>query len=256
MPAHSEPVEITVDDEVIAGTLLTPERKVPGVLFVHGWGGSQQRDMARAKGIAGLGCVCLTFDLRGHEKTIASKLTVSRKQNLADILAAYDQLASHPAIDPSSIAVIGSSYGGYLSAILTTLRPVKWLALRVPALYWDEGWTEPKQLLDRERLALYRRTPCSPAHNRALASCAEFCGDVLLVESEHDDYVPHTTLMSYRAAFEKAHSLTHRIVDGADHALSQDSDQKAYTSILTTWISEMIIGARVGDYPHHSPTYS
>jgi dienelactone hydrolase len=79
---------------------------------------------------------------------------------------------------------------------------------------------------------------------------------VLLVESEHDDYVPHTTLMSYRAAFEKAHSLTHRMVDGADHALSQDSDQKAYTSILTSWVSEMIIGARTADYPHHSAIYS
>ncbi|MEK1904503.1 MAG: alpha/beta fold hydrolase [Pseudomonas sp.] len=256
MPAHSETVDIHVDDEVIAGTLLSPEQKVPGILFVHGWGGSQQRDLARAKGIAGLGCVCLTFDLRGHEKTIASKQTVTREHNLADIVAAYDQLVNHPSIDSEKIAVIGSSYGGYLSAILSTVRPVKWLALRVPALYWDGEWSRPKYLLDRERLALYRSMPCEPSHNRALAACAEFTGDVLLVESEHDDYVPHTTLMSYRAAFEKAHSLTHRIVDGADHALSNDSDQKAYTSILTSWISEMIIGARTADYPHHSATYS
>ncbi len=256
MPAHSEAVEIHVDNEMIAGTLLSPEPKVPGILFVHGWGGSQQRDLARAKGIAGLGCVCLTFDLRGHEKTIASKLTVSREHNLADIVAAYDQLANHPSIDSQKIAVIGSSYGGYLSAILTTVRPVKWLALRVPALYWDNQWDQPKALLDRQQLAVYRDTPLNPRQNRALAACAKFSGDVLLVESEHDDFVPHTTLMSYRAAFEKAHSLTHRIVDGADHALTDDSAQKAYTSILTDWVSEMVIGSRIGDYPHHSATYS
>jgi len=256
MPAHSQTVEIQVENEMLAGTLMAPEQKVPGVLFVHGWGGSQQRDLARAKGIAGFGCVCLTFDLRGHERTSNYKQTVTREQNLADIVAAYDQLARHPAIDPDKIAVIGSSYGGYLSAFLTELRPVRWLALRVPALYWDEEWTVPKQLLDRERLARYRRTLCLPEQNRALACCARFTGDVLLVESEHDDYVPHTTLMSYRAAFEKAHSLTHRMVDGADHALSQDSDQKAYTSILTSWVSEMIIGARTADYPHHSAIYS
>ncbi|MNN94359.1 hypothetical protein D3C81_2129680 [compost metagenome] len=76
------------------------------------------------------------------------------------------------------------------------------------------------------------------------------------MESEYDSFVPHTTLMSYRAAFEKTHSLTHRILDGADHALSQDCDQQAYTTILTSWISEMVIGARVGDYPHHSARYS
>jgi dienelactone hydrolase len=256
MPAHSQTVDIRVDDELIAGTLMAPEQKVPGVLFVHGWGGSQQRDLARAKGIAGFGCVCLTFDLRGHERTSGSKQTVTREQNLADIVAAYDQLVRHPAIDPDKIAVIGSSYGGYLSAFLTDIRPVRWLALRVPALYWDEEWNLPKQLLDRERLARYRRTLCLPEQNRALACCSRFTGDVLLVESEHDDYVPHTTLMSYRAAFEKAHSLTHRMVDGADHALSQDSDQKTYTSILTSWVSEMIIGARTANYPHHSAIYS
>lgn len=256
MTARSEPIEIVVDKEAIAGTVLSPEGKVPGVLFVHGWGGSQQRDLARAKGIAGLGCVCLTFDLRGHEKTVATRESVTRKHNLADIVAAYDHLAEHPDVNPSAIAVIGSSYGGYLSTILTTLRPVKWLALRVPALYWDEDWDTPKRQLNVSRLAEYRRKLWGSRDNRALSACAQFSGDVLLVESEHDDYVPHTTLMSYRSAFEKAHSLTHRLLDGADHGLSQDSHQQAYTRLLINWISEMVIGGRVGDYPYQSVRYS
>ncbi len=81
-------------------------------------------------------------------------------------------------------------------------------------------------------------------------------GDVLLVESEQDDYVPHSTLMSYRSAFVSAHSLTHRIVDGADHALSSEASQKAYSSILAAWISEMVIGARLDRYPHYAPWYA
>lgn len=256
MTAQSESVEIIVDDESIAGTLLSPESKVPGVLFVHGWGGSQQRDLARARGIAGLGCVCLTFDLRGHEKTVAARETVTREHNLADIVAAYDRLCQHPAVDASCIAVIGSSYGGYLSTLLCARRAVRWLALRVPALYWDEEWDLPKRQLDVARLAQYRQRLWTTRDNLALSACAEFAGDVLLVESEHDDFVPHTTLMSYRAAFEKAHSLTHRTLVGADHALSQDRDQQAYTRLLINWISEMVIGARVGDYPHHLVRYS
>jgi len=250
--SHSENVEILVESERIAGTFLTPGDKVPGVLFVHGWGGSQQRDLARATGIAGLGCVCLTFDMRGHERTLVQQTRISREHSLADICAAYDHLANHPNIDAGSIAVIGSSYGGYLSTFLTELRPVKWLALRVPALYWDEDWGLPKHQLDRARLAEYRRSRLTPRDNRALAACAEFRGDVLIVESEHDDFVPHATIMSYRSAFENAHSLTHRTLDGADHALSRDSCQEAYTSILTAWISEMVIGARIGDYPYRS----
>ncbi len=256
MTIHSEPIEIHVDDETIAATIVSPGDKVPGILFVHGWGGSQQRDLARAKQITGLGCVCMTFDLRGHEKTESQRLSVTREQNLADLLAAYDRLVSHPAVDTRAIAIIGSSYGGYLATLLTALRPVKWLALRVPALYWDDDWTMPKHGLDRQRLNDYRRRPLGPADNRALGACAEFAGDVLLVESEQDDYVPHSTLMSYRSAFVSAHSLTHRIVDGADHALSSDRSQKAYSSILGAWVSEMVIGARLDHYPHHSPWYS
>ncbi|CAI8739720.1 alpha/beta hydrolase family protein [Pseudomonas soli] len=256
MTIESETVELHVEGESIAGTLVSPGSRMPGILFVHGWGGSQQRDLARARQITGLGCVCMTFDLRGHEKTESQRLTVTREQNLADLLAAYDRLASHPSVDPGAIAVIGSSYGGYLATLLTPLRPVKWLALRVPALYWDDEWDAPKQALDRQRLNAYRLRPLGPADNRALAAYAEFAGDVLLVESEQDDYVPHSTLMSYRSAFVSAHSMTHRLVDGADHALSSEESQKAYSAILTAWISEMIIGARLDRYPHYAPWYA
>ena len=256
MSVSSESIEIAVDGQSISGTILTPGAKIPGILFVHGWGGSQQRDLARAKNITGLGCVCLTFDLRGHERTHELRAKVSREQSLEDLLAAYDRLVSHPAVDSDAIAVIGSSYGGYLATILSSMRPVKWLALRVPALYWDADWEMPKQELDRDKLAHYRRSAVTAADNRALAACKEFHGDVLLIESEQDDYVPHATLMSYRSAFEQAHSLTYRLVDGADHALSSDLSQSLYSSMLTNWISEMVIGARLVDYPHHSAKYS
>ncbi|MET0613756.1 alpha/beta hydrolase family protein [Pseudomonas caspiana] len=256
MSVSSESIEIAVDGQSISGTILTPGAKIPGILFVHGWGGSQQRDLARAKNITGLGCVCLTFDLRGHERTHEMRSKVSREQSLADLLAAYDRLVSHPAVDRDAIAVIGSSYGGYLATILSSMRPVKWLALRVPALYWDADWDMPKQELDRDKLAHYRRSAVTAADNRALAACKEFHGDVLLIESEQDDYVPHATLMSYRGAFELAHSLTYRLVDGADHALSSDLSQSIYSSMLSNWISEMVIGARLVDFPHHSAKYS
>lgn len=43
---------------------------------------------------------------------------------------------------------------------------------------------------------------------------------------------------------------------GADHGLSDDRHQQAYTRILIDWVSEMVAGARVGDYPHHLVRYS
>ena len=230
----------------MAGTFLAPHSKVPGVLFVHGWGGSQERDLDRARGIAGLGCVCLTFDLRGHIKNSDRQHTVTRDENLRDLISAYDCLHRHPAIDTQAIAVVGTSYGAYLSTILTTLRAVRWLSLRVPSLYRDAQWNTPKRKLNREDLALYRSNLVPPSENRALMACMQFRGDVLIVESENDHLVPHSTIMSYRAAFQHSHSLTHRVIDNADHGLTDKTAQEAYTSILVGWITEMVVGACVG----------
>jgi pimeloyl-ACP methyl ester carboxylesterase len=246
MATNSEITHITVQDQRIAGTFLVPKNKVPGVLFIHGWGGSQQFDLLRAKSIAGLGCICLTFDLRGHADTQAQQMKVSRDDNLHDVVAAYDCLIAHPSIDTSAVVVVGSSYGGYLAALLTGLRQVQWLALHVPALYRDDEWMLPKRQLNREILTAYRLSHVGPEDNRALAACRNFRGDVLIVEAEHDNFVPHSTIMNYRSAFQHSHSLTHRIVDQADHALTNKAAQQAYTTILSNWTTEMVVGARVG----------
>jgi pimeloyl-ACP methyl ester carboxylesterase len=151
-------------------------------------------------------------------------------------------------VDPSSIAVVGSSYGGYLSAILTTKRPVRWLALRVPALYMDTGWELPKlQLHQDQDLGAYRRRFVPAADNRALRACKAFRGDVLLIESERDDTVPHAVINSYKEALMRPRSMTYRMISGADHGLSDATSQRAYTSILVSWLNEMILGARGGN---------
>ena len=208
MATHDEPVDIAVDRDSISGTFITPGTLVPGVLFVHGWGGSQQQYLARAREVAALGCVCLTFDLRGHAQDREQYETVTREHNLRDVLAAYDMLAARRHVDPNAIAIIGSSYGGYLASVVTSMRPVKWLALR---------------------------------------ACQEFEGDVLLIESEFDDIIPRTVFTSYREACKHARSLTYRCVQGADHGLTEPADQRAYTALLVAWLTEMVFGARAGN---------
>ncbi|TWI01872.1 hypothetical protein IP90_02432 [Luteimonas cucumeris] len=245
MEIRLEPVEIAVDEESVQGTLLAPTRKMPAVLFVHGWGGSQQHDLVRAREAAGLGGVCLTFDLRGHESTASQWETVNRESNLRDLLAAYDWLTAQPNVDRSAIAVVGISYGGYLASILTTLRPVRWLALRSPALYKDEGWTLPKRQLHADPDLPQFRLRALEAHcNRALQAAAAFTGDVLIVEAELDTVVPHQVMENYRNAFTRARSLTSRVLSGADHGLADKKAQQDYTRVLIKWLTEMIIGAR------------
>ncbi|WP_194721949.1 alpha/beta hydrolase family protein [Noviherbaspirillum malthae] len=248
MSIHDHTIHIPVDGESIAGTIVAPSTKIPGVLFVHGWGGSQEQYLARAREIAALGCICLTFDLRGHAGTQPLQDTVSRENSLHDVLAAYDVLASQRDVDPDAIAVVGSSYGGYLAAILTAMRPVKWLALRVPALYRDSNWEMPKRELHKgQDLGVYRQTLVPAEENRALRACADFRGDVLIVESERDTIIPHAVISSYLEACEEPRSMTYRVIKGADHGLSEQSSQRAYTALLVSWMTEMVFGARGGD---------
>ena len=246
MAIRNEAIAITVDGQRLAGTLVAPAAALPGMLFLQGWNSGQEQYLARAREIAALGCVCLTFEPRGVARDDPQGGTVTREDNLRDVLAAHDRLASQPGVDQAVIGVVGSSYGAYLAAILSSLRPVRWLALRAPALYKDADWAVPKQQLDRGELAAYRRSHVAAQDNRALRACAAFKGDVLVVESAHDDTVPHPAIASYLAAFENAHSLTHRVIAGADHGLSEEPWQQAYTSLLVTWATEMVIGAREG----------
>ena len=246
MATRDETLRIPVDGETIAGTLVSPATASPGVLFLHGWGGSQEHYLARAREIAALGCICLTVDLRGHGATEDQHPTVTREDNLRDVVAAYDLLSRRPGVDRLAIAVVGSSYGGYLAAVLSSMRPVRWLGLRVPALYKDEDWALPKVELRKYGLEAFRRGPVRPDENRALGACAAFRGDVLIVESERDDIIPHPVIANYVAAFENAHSLTYRVIAEADHQLSDPAWQEAYTSLLLNWAGEMVLGAREG----------
>lgn len=248
MTAERYGVQIKLERGYLDGTVLAPKTAVPGVLFVHGWGGSQEQYLERARQAVALGCICLTFDLTGHGRTQDEQQNVTRETNLQDLLAAYDALVAHPSIDRDAVAVVGSSYGGYLATILTELRPVRWLGLRVPALYLDDGWNTPKRALHVEHdLVAYRKRVVASSDNRALRAAARFGGDVLLVESEHDKIVPHPAIASYLQAFLNAHSLTYRIIAGADHGLSDDASQRAYTSLLMNWLTEMVAGERAGD---------
>jgi len=83
--------------------------------------------------------------------------------------------------------------------------------------------------------------------DQALRACRAFTGDVLIVESEHDSTVPHQVVVNYREACATAHSLTYRVIEGADHGLSDTRWQQAYTTLLVNWLSEMVAGAR-GDW--------
>lgn len=227
----------------------------PGALLVPGWDDDhRERYRALADGLAAEGWVCRFVDLPNEAWSPAQRAAVTREDNLHDVLAAYDALAHEPGVDRGAIALVGVSYGGYLAAFASALRPVRWLVLRAPALYRDQGWTRPKEDLDKEDLATYRLLRLRAEDNRALANCAAFRGDVLLIGSGSDDTVPRPVFENYAAAFAHARSLRVRIMEGADHALSHPDWQADFRDCLFAWLAQRRAGlAAAPSHPQGSP---
>ena len=235
-------VTIPVGRQRIHGKLVHPpsaEAHCPAILFVHGWGDTQRRNVGVAKRMSSGGFVCLTFNLRGHARTRAQRETVTRAQNLADVIAAYDLLAAGPDVDAARIGVVASSYGAYLATLLTAERKVQWLALQAPAIYMDADFDRPKRQLNLDpRLAAYRRRRLQPGANRALTVAARFQGDVLIGESGRDDVIPHQVVANYVHAFDGARSLRHKILAGADHGLSRETWRRQWGALLVDWTAK------------------
>jgi uncharacterized protein len=208
----------------------------PAVLMVPGWDDDRRHYRALASQLGALGCVCRLVDLPNESWSPAERKAVTPADNLQDVLCAYDALAAEPAVAPDRIVLVGVSYGGYLAAFAGAMRPARSLALRAPALYRDEDWAVPKAKLDKQDLSIYRLMRLRPPDNRVLQACAAFRGDVLLIESGHDETVPHPVIANYLSAFEQARSVDSAVLVGADHALSHPDWQSDFNRRLLSWL--------------------
>ena len=196
------------------------------MLFLHGWNSSRRGYVPRAEAVSeDCGAVCLTFDLAGHgENAAAPAETFSPRQHLEQAIAAYDELAATAGVDPDRIGVCGASYGGYLAALLVGQRPVASLLLRAPALYPDAAFELPPAQRQTELV--------TAADALALRNLAGFGGPVLVVESEHDEVIPHEVVAAYLAS---RAGIRHKVIPGAAHAMREPSWNRAYLELILAW---------------------
>jgi pimeloyl-ACP methyl ester carboxylesterase len=212
----SEAVTISSGSRRLSGNVFLPTPapdSAPGVLFAHGYKSSQASYRPRAEALVdALGFVCLTFDFSGHGASEGNVEDLGLDEHLADLVAAFDELARRDEVDGSRIGVAGASYGAYLAARLVTLRPVKRLLLRAPAFHAEPG----------------------PGGD-VLAGLQEFAGEILVVESEHDDVIPPSVIERYVASSPRAHRAK---LAGAAHGLAPEFEQP-YGEIVREWFREL-----------------
>ncbi|WP_372018115.1 alpha/beta hydrolase family protein [Pseudoxanthomonas sp. 10H] len=243
-----DPNGLRVEGIAIAGSALAGTRVVqaraPGALFIHGWSGGRSDMAGPMAEAAASGFACLDYDLRGHGATAEQRAAVTLQRSVDDAVHAWDALAAMPGVDAGETAVVGTSFGGWLACLVSAARPVRWLVLRVPALYPDRWWERPKEGFDADALAAYRRQGPGPETDRALAACAAFEGEVLLAWSGRDEVLPRGLADSFQVAFPKACSLTVRCLRDADHGLTDAASRAEYRALLGGWLRTSLLARR------------
>lgn len=214
-----------------------PDRKgsYPALLYLHGWTSNQDRNTQYVEAISEVGFICMTLDLPGHGKSEGDINTITRGEFLSSVMAAYDTLSELPEVN-GRISAIGSSFGAYLAVLLADKRQLRNLALRVPANYPDGGFDEPHaKFANRVETRQWREDALTPDDNLALKAVNRFGGNILIIESENDDLVPHQAIENYKNAVADKNRLTHVVMKGAPHSLSEPEHLVRCQQILTDW---------------------
>ena len=177
--------------------------------------------------------VCMTVALRGmgSEGDINN---LCRIDFLNDAIAAYDYLANISGVDKQKIFVVGESFGGYLSSILTTKRSVNKLVLRVPTDFPNDGFGDKPQIQIAGNLSIdWKNKKHNYNESFALNAIHEFNNDILIVASGKDKFVPQQTIDNYLSAITSASKLKYVIMKKAGHGLY---NPLKFLKLLNNWM--------------------
>jgi uncharacterized protein len=115
---------------------LRPGEKRSAFLVLHGFGTNSDSEGVRqpTRVLNEFGYVTLRFDMRGCGRSEGEFGRVICLEQVEDLGNALDFLASHPAVDPDRIGVIGSSFGGAVGVYAAGTNP------RIAAVISNGGW--------------------------------------------------------------------------------------------------------------------
>lgn len=139
MPEQS--IQFTSGGHRLAGVVRIPEAPAPGgrrpaFLVLHGFGSHKGAGnvLGPCAVLNSLGYATLRFDMRGCGDSEGVRGNLICLEQVEDTRAALGFLASHPEIDPSRIAVVGSSFGAAVAVYTAGVDE------RVAAVISSGGW--------------------------------------------------------------------------------------------------------------------
>lgn len=147
MPYTQETHRIPHHGRVAEGTLFRPDtdRKVPLVLFCHGYNGRRDSFFPAASFLAESGIACFCLDFCGGAAVDKSGFPTEQMTLLTekeDLGAALSHCAQLPYADRDNLFLFGESQGGLVSALFAEehAQELNGLILLFPALCIPDDW--------------------------------------------------------------------------------------------------------------------
>lgn len=128
-----EEVSFTTLDEIVLSGWYVPSHNGAAIILVHRYGGNRQDMLPEAGFLVRKGYGVLLFDLRGHGRSGAARVTFGDHEQ-RDLAAALDFVMTQPAIDPARIGGVGFSMGGAALA-LAAASDSRWRAVVIEAAF-------------------------------------------------------------------------------------------------------------------------
>ena len=231
------PIELEVNGQNLRGNLYKAEDPKPlAFLFLHGWTGMPNEDAAKI--MAQNVFTCMTFSLSGHNNSDGKIEEQTRQKSFQEVIAAYNFLKTK-LLSNSRIGVVGTSYGSYLAAVLSSEVEVSCMSLRVPANYRDELFDELQigQGADNPEVVQWRKLKLDFNETSALRAVHSFNGPIQIIEAGDDDRVSHQAVQNYVDAVLSKSKLEYHFMKDWPHSLGTDKKRNAdYQKILLNWL--------------------
>jgi len=235
---------ISYDGYKLEGTLIKADKEKGALIFVHGITSSRDEmgfHSDYAKFLSGNGITTLRFDYRYHGKNSNSLENLSLCGIVNDIDAAFSALKNNISQNTKSLFIIGTSFGGGLSAYWAenTNNEIKKIILNAPVINYEDDVLERNGLLSNETISekaqkqLIKKgfIKSSDIHfGRGLINELRYVNGIRAIQNlgkkvvifhgDEDEDVPLSSSQKY-----KSNSTTLEIVKGVGHGFGVEDDE-------------------------------
>jgi uncharacterized protein len=216
----------------------------PAILFFTGWSPSiiafnpiqfHARRIAKR-----LNITCMVVFFRGMGSPGHINI-LTRQDFLDDAVGSYDDLIQHKNVDPNNIYVIGESFGSYIGSVLTSVRKIKGVILRVPTDFPNQGFNDKPQIQIAGMKSIeWKRQFHSSDESFALRAIANYSDGIFIISSGKDTFVPESTISNYLNSCLNNNDVKHYIMKNSGHGLFKLSEHKEFYRQIYSWLEKRL----------------